>query len=85
MASLKRFELWEHCSNIAALKIVVANRLVEHRLGKKHCPWVSEDGQSIQFSIKTTMHVVNLCVIGYCTEALHKPVNSPREHALVNR
>ena len=20
------------------------------------------------------MHVVNLCVIGYCTEALHKPV-----------
>ena len=47
MASLKRFELWEHCSNIAALKIVVANRLVEHRLGKKHCPWVSEDGQKI--------------------------------------
>ena len=30
---------------------------------------------------KTTMHVVNLCVIGSCTETLHKPVNSPREHA----
>ena len=28
------------------------------------------------------MHVVNLCVIGYCTEALRKPVNSPREHFL---
>jgi len=30
------------------------------------------------------MHLVNLCVIGYCTEALHKHVNSPREHALVD-
>ena len=38
--------------------------------------------QSPQFSIKTIMHVVNLCVvISHCTEELHKPVNSPRERA----